>query len=121
MSAVSRLLERLGRDQADLEADELARECGRTGCRRIQDVHAREHARLTGCVHSIAVPPRGDAPQLHVELYDGTDILQVIWLGRREIGGIVPGAFLTVEGRVCAVDGALTMFNPTYHLLPARS
>lgn len=120
MSVMSRLLDRLGKDQAELEADELARECSRAGCRRIADVRPRALASLTGCVHSVAVPPRGEDPRLDVELYDGTDILQVTWLGRREIGGIVPGVFITVHGRVCEVDGQLTMFNPTYDLLPKR-
>lgn len=120
MSAASRLLGALGRDQGDIEAQELAGECGRAGCQRIADIEPREVVQVTGCVHSLAVRPRGSDPQLQVELYDGTGILTLIWLGRREIAGIAPGAFLTVRGRCTLVDGQPTMFNPAYHLLPRR-
>lgn len=121
MSVLTRIFENLGRDQSDLEAEELSAECRKVDCQRIANVAVRSRARLTGCVHSVAVPPREAEPQISVELYDGTGMLQVIWLGRRSIGGIVPGAFITVEGRVSEVDGRPTMFNPSYHLIPKRS
>lgn len=115
---VARLLDRLSQSQAESEAEELTRVCSRAGCTRIERLTAREVAQVTGCVHSLTAEPRQAHPQLAVELYDGTEMLQLIWLGRRQIEGIRPGAFLTVEGRVTELDGRLTIFNPGYHLLP---
>lgn len=118
MNLFARVLDRLGQDQAQLEATDLARTCARGGCTNVANLVPREHARVTGAVHSLAVLPAQAAPRLEVELYDGTGILVLTWLGRRSIEGIRPGAFLTVEGRVTEVDDQLTMFNPGYELLP---
>lgn len=114
------LLDRLVRDQAELEAAELAQECGTAGCTRIANLAARNVARVTGCVHSVAASPPGTPPRLEIELYDGTAILRLVWLGRREIAAIRPGVFLTVHGRCTTVDGRLTVFNPSYRLVPSR-
>lgn len=118
MGPFSKALQRLGQTQAQLEADDLARACAREGCTRIADLRLRESARVTGSVHSVAVQPAGAPPQLQVELYDGTGVLLLTWLGRRHVDGIAPGAFLNVSGRVTEVDDQLTMFNPAYELLP---
>lgn len=118
MNVFSRVLNRLGQDQAHLEAADLARICERDGCQRIADLTPRQTARVTGAVHSLAVQPAGAEPRLEVELYDGTGVLLVTWLGRRSVEGIRPGAYLTVQGRVTAVDDQPTMFNPGYELLP---
>lgn len=118
MNVISRVLDRLGQDQAQLEAADLARTCSRSGCTRIADLVPRATARVTGAVHSLAVQPAEAAPRLEVELYDGTGILLLTWLGRRSVDGIRPGAYLTVQGRVTEVDDQLTMFNPGYELLP---
>lgn len=120
MSPVHRFLERLSRDQASVEADEVARECARPGCTRIADLRRCEVSQVTGTVHSLAVPPRGSNPELRVELYDGSGILTLVWLGRRSIAGIEPGAYLTVTGRVACEDDRMVMFNPSYDLLPAH-
>ena len=118
MNMISRVLDRLGQDQAQQEADDLARTCARTGCTRIADLVPRQTARVTGAVHSLAVQPAQSPPRLEVELYDGTGVLRLAWLGRRSIDGIRPGAYLTVWGRVTEVDDQATMFNPGYELLP---
>lgn len=118
MSVFGRIVERLGQDQAELEAGELAKECTRAGCTRIGTLRERQVVEVTGCVHSLAAQPRDRAPELQVDLYDGTGLLRLVWLGRREIEGIRPGVFLTVRGRVTVVQDQKTMFNPGYQLLP---
>lgn len=45
------------------------------------------------------------------------DALMLVWLGRRTIPGIVPGARLRVHGLVTTVRTRPTMFNPAYELL----
>jgi RecG-like helicase len=120
VSALTRMMDRLGRDQAQLEADEVARECARPGCQSVESLVEREVAQVTGVVHSLAVPPHGRRPEVRVELYDGTGVLELIWLGRRAIAGIQPGTYLTVRGRVACEDDRLVMYNPGYDLLPSR-
>lgn len=114
-------LDDLGRSQSQLESEELAVECSRPGCTPIAQVQARAAYSVTGTVHSIAVIPSDQAPELHIELFDGTGILDVIWMGRREIEGIRTGAFLTLTGRVTMVDGRRTIFNPGYQMLPEHA
>lgn len=118
--SLRKALDDLALDESELAAEELAVECGRPGSTRIADVQVRAQVSVTGTVHSIAVLPAGRAPELRVELFDGTGILDVIWLGRREIAGIRPGAYLTLTGRVTVVDGRLTIFNPGYQMLPSH-
>lgn len=114
------VLDDLAQGQSELEAKELTIECARPGCTRISDLQVRAEATVTGTVHSIAVLPAEKAPELRVELYDGTGILDVIWMGRRSIEGIRPGAYLTVTGRVTLADGRQTIFNPGYEMLPSH-
>lgn len=120
MSLVDRLLDRLGQDQASVEATDLSRECARPGCARIAELSDRCWGRVTGTVHSLAVPPHGSAPELRAELYDGSGVLGLVWLGRSSINGIEPGSYLTVTGRVALQDDRLLMYNPGYDLLPAH-
>lgn len=120
MNAVGRLLNRLGRDQATMEAAEIAQECARPGCVTIATLTRCEVSQVTGTVHSLAVPPQETRPELRVELYDGSGILELVWLGRRSIAGVEPGAYLTVTGRVACEDDRMVMYNPGYDLLPAH-
>lgn len=114
------VLDRLTRTQGELEAEELARECARPGSRPVAGLRPREVAEVTGVVHSLAVQPADAAPKLVVDLYDGTAILEIVWLGRREIPGIRTGVYLTVRGRLAESDGRLLMYNPHVRLLPTR-
>lgn len=122
MSGFTDLMSGLLRSQGDVEAEEIAAECARPGCATIGTISRRDRATVTGTVHSVAVPPKSQRPEIRVELYDGSGILELIWLGRRSIVGVEPGAYLTVHGRVACVGGndRLVMYNPSYDLLPHR-
>ncbi len=52
---------------------------------------------------------------------DGTEGVQLIWLGRRSIPGIEPGRTVKVRGRVAIRDGRKVIYNPDYDLLPAHA
>lgn len=54
-------------------------------------------------------------------MYDGSDVMTIVWLGRRRISGIEPGRALVVEGLVSSRNGGKVIFNPRYQLLPAGS
>jgi hypothetical protein len=122
VSALTTAFSGLLRSQGDVEAEEIAAECARPGCVRIASLRHRDQTTITGTVHSVAVPPRREAPEIRVELYDGSGIVELIWLGRRAIAGIIPGAYLTVRGRVAydETTDRLLIFNPSYDLLPPR-
>ena len=42
--------------------------------------------------------------------------MTLVWLGRRKIAGIKPGASLVAHGRVSCQDGRRIIFNPRYEL-----
>jgi hypothetical protein len=55
-------------------------------------------------------------PALEAELYDGSGIVTLIWLGRRRIAGIEPGRQIKVSGLVGSQHAERVMFNPGYEL-----
>ena len=84
----------------------------------ISDAPDRQHVRLRGTLRTVTLRPRGGVPALEADLDDGSGTITVVWLGRRRIGGIVPGRSLRVEGRIGAHDGHRMIYNPRYELLP---
>jgi RecG-like helicase len=74
---------------------------------------------VLGTVRSMTLRPRAGAPTLEVELYDGTAVVTLVWLGRREIAGISPGRRLRATGRIATNDGRRMIFNPRYELVVA--
>ncbi len=84
----------------------------------MQELPDRRTACVCGTLKSVTLRPRAGVPALVAELYDGTGILHVVWLGRRQIAGIEPGRRIRVLGRVAQRDGKPVVFNPSYDLLP---
>jgi len=117
---LSRVTAGLSRTESELEARELQENTWRLGVTPIKDLVDRSEASVCGAVRSVTLRPRVNVPALVAEVYDGSKILNVIWLGRRRIGGIVPGTYLTVHGRVTYRHGIPTIFNPAYEIRPAR-
>ncbi|WP_203335594.1 OB-fold nucleic acid binding domain-containing protein [Nocardioides limicola] len=115
-----RLRQALGRwaDTADQDARDLQRDSAPSGVASIADAGNRERVTLWGELRTVTLRPRGGVPALEAELYDGTDALTVVWLGRRRIAGVAPGRSLRVTGRIGLHDGVRLMYNPRYELLP---
>ena len=82
----------------------------------IADVVWRQRAQVSGHIRSIRVRTWAEVATLEVVLSDATGGLTLAFLGRRRLGGIKPGASLTVEGMVGARDGKLLIINPAYDL-----
>ena len=101
---------------ASREALELQHETVEAGCCPIVQAADRQPVWLHGTLRTVTLRPRGGVPALEAELYDGTGMLTVVWLGRRRIAGIEPGRNLSVEGRIGLQDGTRVMFNPRYEL-----
>jgi hypothetical protein len=111
---------RLTTSQADLEAAELRKDLGReAGATPIASCGERRRFCVVGTLRTVTLRPRGGAPALEAELYDGSDVIDLVWLGRRKIVGIEPGRVVRAEGLVSVQDGRKVMFNPRYELRPA--
>ena len=115
-SGLRRFFRRLASSKADLEAEELQKSTGEEGATPISDCPQRTRARVAGTLRTVTLRPRGGAPALEAELYDGTDVINLVWRGRRKIAGIEPGRRLRAEGLVSVQDGRKVIFNPRYEL-----
>jgi hypothetical protein len=100
----------------DDEAKELRSDTERAGCCAIADVVDRERVDLQGSLRTVTLRPRGGVPALEAELYDGSGVVTVVWLGRRRIAGIEPGRVIRVSGRTGLQDTTRVMYNPRYEL-----
>jgi hypothetical protein len=115
-SGLRRFFRRLASSKAELEAEELQKSTGVEGATPICDCRARGRVRVAGTLRTVTLRPRGGAPALEAELYDGTDVINLVWLGRRKIAGIEPGRRLRADGLVSIQDGRKVIFNPRYEL-----
>jgi hypothetical protein len=117
---LSRVTARLARTESEMDASDLKEDTSRLGGTPIVDLVDRSEATVCGAVRSVTLRPRVNVPALVVEIYDGSKNLNLIWLGRRRIGGVVPGTYLSAHGRVTFRHGIPTIFNPAYEIKPDR-
>jgi RecG-like helicase len=108
-----------GRTEGEVDAEELREHAAGLGCISIDSAPLGEPVTITGRVRQVVLRPRAGVPALSAEVYDGSQGLNLVWLGRRRIRGITPGRTLVAEGRITRQAGQLTMFNPKYELRPA--
>jgi hypothetical protein len=111
-----RVLRKFSATPAELEADELDMERKVQRCQAINAVHDREVVTLYGELKNVSLAPRAGTPSLEASLYDGSGMVTLVWLGRRRIAGIKPGAGLVVSGRVSCQDDQRVIYNPRYEL-----
>ena len=117
--SLKEVLRSLSASQAEVEAAEERVEAGRSiGCTTVENAPVRKRVKVSGVLRSVTFRPREGVPALEAELYDGSGSLALVWLGRREIAGIVPGRRLTADGMVCLIEGRRTIFTPRYELRP---
>ena len=102
----------------DQEAEDLQRDVAEAGCCPIDEAEDRSRVDIQGSLRTVTLRPRGGVPALEAELYDGSGVILVVWLGRRKIAGISPGRAIQVEGRIGTGEGARLMYNPRYELIP---
>lgn len=110
---------RLATSQAELEAAELQEDLDRHGATPIASCGQRRRFCVAGTLRTVTLRPRGGVPSLEAELYDGSDVVDLVWLGRRKIIGIEPGRMVRAEGLISIQDGRKVIFNPRYELRPA--
>jgi hypothetical protein len=110
------LMRRLTASEEELDAEELRAETAKAGCRPAQLVQRGELVTVTGRLRTVVYTPRTNLPTLEADLYDGSDVVTLVWLGRRQIAGIEPGRALTARGRVAIRDRRKVIYNPYYDL-----
>jgi len=102
----------------EFEAAELRAGCQDAGATPVADCVDRHPATVLGTLRTVTLRPRAGVPALEAELYDGTGVVRLCWLGRRRIGGIEPGRILEARGLLTTCDRQRTIFNPLYTLRP---
>ncbi len=112
----SRLVRKLTSDVEDLDADEMSMRSGAEGAQRACDCRSGEEVTVLGRLRSVELCPTNEAATLEAELFDGTQGVTLIWLGRRRIPGIEPGRTIKVRGRMAERDGQKVLYNPYYEL-----
>ena len=87
---------------------------GRPIATRIADATPRQRVVVRGTVRGASTIPVGSAIAYACVLTDGTGELQLLFLGRDRVPGLLPGASCTVEGTATMVGGTLAVWNPRY-------
>ena len=111
-----RAIDRLTSTSEEMDARELLEESIERGATPVGRCRSGERVTVSGTIKALTLRPVGGVPALEAELYDGSGMLMLVWLGRRRIVGIDPGRSLSVHGRVTLQNGHRVMFNPAYEL-----
>ncbi|UDY22362.1 OB-fold nucleic acid binding domain-containing protein [Nocardioides sp. Kera G14] len=117
---MGKLRERLSAwaNSEDQDRRDMREEYGAKDCAAIAAAPDRQPVQLRGTLRTVTLRPRGGVPALEAELFDGSGMVTVIWLGRRRIAGISPGRSIQVAGRIGLQDGVRVLYNPRYELIP---
>lgn len=112
------LLQRLTASTDRLDADDLQDEVEVRACCPINETEHGRSVQVVGRLKAVVYTPSETVPTLEAELFDGSDSLDLVWLGRRRIAGIEPGRRVVARGRVGVHNGRQAIYNPWYELLP---
>lgn len=115
-----RMLRRLTSEVEVLDADDLSSHAERSGAQRACDCARGEEVTVFGRLRSVDFCPQDADASLEAELFDGTEGVTLIWLGRRRIPGIEPGRTMRVHGRLAMRAGRKVLYNPYYEICQAQ-
>ena len=113
---LKRIMRRLTSDVEELDADDLSRDTELSGAQRACDCRCGEEVTMVGRLRSVEICPKDAAASLEAELFDGTEGVTLIWVGRRRIPGIEAGRRIKVRGRMAVRNGRKVLYNPYYEL-----
>ena len=82
------------RTPVEKQADELREQAFVEGGDDLTALAPRHPACVCGTVRTVTLPPRRSVPALVAEVWDGKGVVNLVWIGRRHIGGIEPGTFV---------------------------
>jgi hypothetical protein len=114
MGRFSRTLERLSSENQ--QAGELKTDAAKAGCQLITSQADRCMATIHGVLRSVTLRPVDGVTALEAEVYDGSDSVTLIWLGRRRIEGVTAGRQVTAHGRIGMRGTTRVIYNPRYEL-----
>jgi hypothetical protein len=83
----------------------------------IASVEYRQRARVAGRVRAMTVQPWSGVATLECTIVDPTGGLLAVFMGRKQVAGISPGAKIVVEGMVGDHGGRLAILNPIYRII----
>ena len=118
-SGLRRAISRFVAPQHQVHAEQEHERSVKMGGTPVAELPLRSRATVCGTLRSVTLRPRGGVPALVAELYDGTGTVSLVWLGRRQIGGIEPGRRIRVMGLITESAGYRVIYNPRYELVPA--
>ncbi|MCK9878065.1 OB-fold nucleic acid binding domain-containing protein [Frankia sp. AgPm24] len=116
-----RKLHRLTAGVNELDAEDLQAAAAAAGAAPVSRCRDRDEICVAGTIQAVTVRAGSGAPNLEVDLYDGSGTVTLVFLGRRNIPGLRAGAPVKASGRVTLSDDRPTIFNPRYELLPVSS
>ena len=119
-TGLRRFIERLTASEAELDAQELQRDSAKCGAMPAGQCSRGQVVSVSGRLRTVAYTPRTNLPTLEADLYDGSDVVTLVFLGRRSIVGIEPGRQLTARGRIALRDDRKVIYNPYYELEAPR-
>lgn len=119
-SGLRRAISRFATPQHEVHAAQERKQAARLGGTAVAELRSRQQATVCGTLRAVTLRPRAGVPALVAELYDGTGSLSLVWLGRRQIGGIEPGRRIRVQGLVTEAGGTRVLYNPRYELVPGN-
>jgi hypothetical protein len=90
--------------------------CGRPIARQVSEVRPRSRLAVTGTICDTEEVRLGGSPAYRVVVDDGTGELDLLFLGRCTVGGLVVGACCSVEGTAQLTRGRFVVWNPLYKL-----
>jgi hypothetical protein len=115
-SSWRRMFRRFTASEAELDAEELRHDAASCGSTPVSVCCRGQMVSVTGRLRTVVYTPRTNLPTLEAELYDGSDLITLVWLGRRHITGIEPGRAITARGRVAIREDRKVIYNPHYEL-----
>ncbi len=119
-TGLRRFLDRLTATDSELDARQLQRESAKCGAVPAGQCMRGQVVSVSGRLRTVAYTPRTNLPTLEADLWDGSDVVTLIFLGRRSIAGIEPGRQLTARGRIAIRDDRKVIYNPHYELEAPR-
>ena len=119
-TGLRRFFERLTASDEEMDARELQRDVAKCGAMPAGQCRRGQVVSVSGRLRTVAYTPRTNLPTLEADLYDGSDVVTLVFLGRRSIVGIEPGRQLTARGRIAIRDDRKVIYNPYYELEAPR-
>ncbi len=115
------LLHRLTASASSFDAEELREEVEQRACVPVGDLRLGSRVQVVGRLRAVVYTPSETVPTLQAELFDGSDSMDLVWLGRRRIAGLEPGRRVVARGRVGVHNGHKAIYNPWYELLQSST